>query len=148
MKEIVGELWDYHKEGVWICITTNGFVKKDGSVVMGRGCALEAKDKYPDLPYELGKALTGGQRYARFNKPIAFDKYKIITFPVKDFFKDPADLDLIKSSSGYLMRLLDEKKIDRIILPRPGCGYGHRQWEEVKPIIEEILDDRVEVISK
>ena len=37
-----------------ICITTNGFVKKDGCAVMGRGCAQEAKNRYPNINKLLG----------------------------------------------------------------------------------------------
>ena len=38
----------------WIRITTNGYVRRDGALVMCRGVALEAKNKFPDLPYILG----------------------------------------------------------------------------------------------
>jgi hypothetical protein len=32
-----------------------------------------------------------------------------------------------------------------VLLPRPGCGNGHRTWDEVCPVIEPILDDRFTV---
>ncbi len=47
MKEDFGDLWDF--DGI-IAITTNGFVKKDGSCVMGRGCAKEAALRFGWLP--------------------------------------------------------------------------------------------------
>jgi len=31
-------------------------------------------------------------------------------------------------------------------LPRPGCGNGHRTWEEVKPLLDG-LPDNVWVIT-
>ena len=40
-----------------IAITTNGFVKRDGSAVMGRGLAKAMADRFPRLPRILGSKL-------------------------------------------------------------------------------------------
>ncbi len=54
MIEIFGDLFAYHKRpGHKICITTNGFIKKDGTGVMGAGCAREAVDIDSDLPSNI-----------------------------------------------------------------------------------------------
>jgi len=45
MEIIKGDIWNLHKVG-WIIIPTNGFVKKNGENVMGRGLAKQVKDKY------------------------------------------------------------------------------------------------------
>lgn len=58
MKETTGNIWKYHERGCWIVITTNGDVKQDGSNVMGRGIALQAKKQYPLLPFTLGTVTT------------------------------------------------------------------------------------------
>jgi len=39
MKELRGNL--FHTPCDVICITTNGFVKRNGEAVMGRGCAVQ-----------------------------------------------------------------------------------------------------------
>ena len=36
----------------------NGVVKKDGCAVMGGGIALEAKERFPNLPKRLGELLS------------------------------------------------------------------------------------------
>jgi hypothetical protein len=56
MKEIAGELWDHHKAGVVIAITTNGYVKGNGACVMGRGCAKEARDSFPGIDLGWGSS--------------------------------------------------------------------------------------------
>ncbi len=61
-------LWDADADNVLLCITTNGYVKNNGECVMGRGCALEAKTRWPDLPEEEWAshesfAFQGGPRF-------------------------------------------------------------------------------------
>ena len=55
MKEQQIELWDV-TDG-WKVITTNGSINKKGLAVMGRGCALEAAKRSPELPKLLANAL-------------------------------------------------------------------------------------------
>ena len=45
MIEIHGNLWQL--PATWRGITTNGFVRKNGTAVMGRGCAREAATRFP-----------------------------------------------------------------------------------------------------
>lgn len=147
MKEITGDL--FNQECDAICITTNGVIKKDGSLVMGKGCALEAKEKYPILSSLLPVyiALNG-------NIPILVDKkalkspYHIISFPTKNHWKDKSDLNLILKSCDHLMKIIDFSNLEKVILPRPGCGCGGLDWTIVKEKIQTVLDDRVYIISK
>jgi len=143
MKEIRGNLWEYHSRGEWICITTNGYIRKDGRLVMGRGCAKEALQRIPEIAQKLGTLI---KDYG--NIPFEFPALKIISFPVKEHFRDKADPHLIESSAKAVKRIVEAHKIEKIIIPRPGCGWGHLKWERVKPILEKVFtDDRFVVIS-
>ena len=51
-----GNMWDAFGKGIFM-ITTNPIRRTDGAVVMGRGIALEAKTKFPSIPYDFGNAL-------------------------------------------------------------------------------------------
>lgn len=135
MIEVTGNLWDYPAD-VRI-ITTNGTIKKDGSCVMGRGCAKEAADRYPDFPKLLGKAIKQGG-----NNPHVIEG--IITFPVKHQWFEHADLTLIRTSVLQLKRMIDPSKT--YVMPRPGCGNGKREWSEVKSLLKD-LPDNVYVIT-
>jgi len=97
MIEITGNIWDYHASGNWIVITTNGIVRTDGACVMGRGIALQAKQKYPRLAFELGERLREAGNHVH-----VFPKHKIISFPVKHHWKEPADCSLIEQSAREL----------------------------------------------
>lgn len=142
MKEDIGNLWTYPADA--IVITTNGFVKNNGYAVMGRGCAREAVQKEPHLPYWLGQAISQDGNF-----PFYFPTLKMWTMPVKHNWWEPADINLIESSAIDLVRQMefvgDNPKV--IVMPRPGCGNGQLDWEDVRPVLAEILDDRFVAIT-
>lgn len=169
MIEVTGNLWDYPAD--LRVISTNGFVKKDGSCVMGRGCALEATQRFPTLSKALGAKITEAG-----NRVYLFPTIYLATFPVKrvqeycapnkfnvvehmrnKFMpgdKVPgwaciASLELIERSAWQLVRLMnDNPKYRTAVLPRVGAGAGELDWEQdVKPLLAPILDDRFHIIT-
>ena len=147
MREVTGNLWTYPAD-VRV-ITTNGTVKKNGECVMGRGCALEAKRKFPWLPKMLGADITAwGNKPHNYKHSHAMDFY-LWTFPVKHNWYERADLDLIKRSAQYFADYFSHPELDEsvIVMPRPGCGNGGLRWEDVRPVLEPILDDRFHIIT-
>lgn len=141
MKEITGDLWHYHEAGFWVAITTNGNVRKDGAAVMGRGVAVQAKRRFPDLAHELGDWLR-----AVGNKVVSFPAYRLYTLPVKHNWWEKADLDLIAASCRELAEFAPPN--ERVCLVRPGCGNGNLAWDVVRPVIGSILDDRFVVVAR
>lgn len=146
MKEIAGDIWSYHKRGHWIVITTNGTTRRDGSCVMGRGVARQAKDKFPEVPYELGKLML------EFGNRLLYSGDRgLIFFPVKHNYWEKADIALIEQSCRELKDLFDVGVTGYptpIYMVRPGCGNGQLNWEDVKPILEKYLDDRFVVVER
>ena len=99
MKEISGDIWDYHDVGHWIVITTNGSVRKDDAAVIGMGVARQARQRFPKLPKELGNRIKGCSmaygEWSQGNTLKIFHQYMIITFPVKNHWRDTASMSLI-----------------------------------------------------
>ena len=149
MKESTGNLWDAKPEFIK-CITTNGVVKKNGELVMGAGVALQAKERYPQLPSLLGSYVKRSGNMVYYFKDL-----NIASFPTKNNWKDKSDIQLIIKSCIQLNMLLESLNEDNFnhfscyaVLSRPGCGKGGLDWEkEVKPVISKILSDRVWVIT-
>ena len=154
-----------------LCITTNGYVKKNGEAVMGRGCALDATKQLPKLPKILGHHLivNGNQVYylthvndvavvsfptkpveapyvdgLRIVKSMA-DKYKLGDYVPGWALQ--SDLSLIASSCIQLVNLTNAYGWEKVVLPRPGCGAGELNWEDIKPILKDYLDDRFVVMT-
>lgn len=142
-----------------ICITTNGFVKVNGALVMGAGVAGQAQARYPAFPKIAGAAV---KRHGNIVMAFHSDHLErnhfydppsnqwFITFPVKHKWFESADLELIEQSANQLMTMLSEPAFSswkKVLLPRPGCGNGHLSWDQVKPVIQPILSDRVVVVT-
>lgn len=141
MKEIAGNIWDFYP-GHAIVITTNGNVKKkNGECVMGRGCAKEAKDRFPWIAKELGF------RIKRYGNHVHLLGQGIISFPTKHNWWEDSDISLIERSTQELVAIVNEIGWDSVVLPRPGCSNGRLEWDEVKPVLEKYLDDRFEIIT-
>ncbi|CAA9381680.1 MAG: hypothetical protein AVDCRST_MAG93-9220 [uncultured Chloroflexia bacterium] len=143
MQEIRGNLWAV--EADLRLITTNGEITKSGKVVMGRGCAKEARDGVPGIDIRLaGLVAKHGNRVMRCARVNGAD---LATFPVKHKWRESADLDLIRQSAVQLVTLTDRFGYQNVVLPRPGCGNGRRKWADVAPILKEVLDDRFSVVT-
>ena len=143
-----GNIWTFkNAPKTFICITTNGLVRKDGALVMGRGVAKQAKDLFPHIDYEIGTVVTlhGNHVYdlSEFYAHLA----GLITFPVKHNWWEKADKSLIQESTDALRELALRNPEYTYVLPRPGCGNGGLRWEQVKPIVEA-LPDNVLVIDR
>lgn len=166
MKERKVDLFEtiYEDEVDAICITTNGQYTRDGKAAMGGGCAGVCAQKWPETALRLGKCLKNflsnvpfvigsldkDGNYLEPNlKMIKDRKFKclIFSFPTINNLMDGANLDLIKQSTKELKILVDRFELRGVVLARPGVGIGGLAWPDVKPILEESLDDRFTIVS-
>ena len=138
MLEASGDLWE--QDGGVVVITTNGVVRTDGACVMGRGCARQAKDRWPDLPFYLGRLIRRhGNRVFYLG---VWGGIHIASMPVKSHWREAADVSLIERSAHQLVQIADGFGWSKVWLPRPGCGNGRLSWDDVRSRLEVILDDR------
>ena len=140
MREAIGDIWDYLGNAI-ICITTNGHLTKKGEAVLGRGCARQAGERFPDLPSRLGALLSEGGNHVHV---IAEG---LVSFPVEESPWATPDTHLIRRSAQELRAFADREGWTRIIVPRPGCGGGGLAWQDVRPLLADVFDDRFTVIS-
>ena len=148
MKIIKDNIWTYHKKDSYIVITTNGFVKKNGECVMGRGIAQQARDRFPGFDKKLGSAIK-----KEGNKVFVWTEETLITFPVKHNWWEKSDLELIKTSSQELAKILKNFNVYSsgspfsIYMPKPGCDNGRLDWKDVEPIINNNLSNLVTLVD-
>jgi len=143
MKELAGDIWDYYERGYWIVIPTNGFVKKNGACVMGRGLTKQAANRFPVVPLMVGEGI---RRLG--NIPQVITTFRIVTFPVKHNWWEKADIQLIEDSCKKLVEIVNRIGCSYIYLPRLGCGNGRLDWRDVKPVLENYFDARFIVVER
>lgn len=138
MLEVKGDMWQSPAHFYIIC--TNGVLSENGSLVMGKGIALEAKKRFPGLPQKLGMWVREWG-----NRVFICHEELLITFPTKRHWRDDSDLWLIEQSAKQVVEIVDKYEIKSVAMPRPGCGAGNLSWTQVKPWLVNILDDRFTV---
>ncbi len=129
-----GNIWDMECDVR--CITTNGITNVSGQAIMGRGVALQAANRYPELKTHLGSSLRSEGYWPEYN---------IITFPTKHHWKQDANLELIAKSAKELQIMTLFNNWKQVLLPAPGTANGRLSWEDVRPILE-FLPDSIVVI--
>lgn len=141
MKESKSNIWNSNAN--YICVTTNGVVKRNGALVMGAGIAKQARDGYPGIDMHLGNVVKLHGNIPHMynmgtNQPI------IISLPTKHHWKDKSDLNLIIESIYNITGMIPPNS--KVALTRPGCALGGLNWENtVKPAIEPMLNDQFTV---
>lgn len=140
MRERRGDIWSLIGIANAICVTTNGILKPDGSLIMGAGIALQAARKFPGIDQRLGAKVKekGNIPHTGAIK----EGTAIVSFPTKYDWKDDSSLFLILSSVKYLVKMAEKYNWAYVAMPRPGCGLGNLNWDEVKKVIEPMLDYR------
>lgn len=153
MNIVKGNLWDSTDDV--ILVTTNATIRKDGALVMGRGVAKEAKEKFPFLPGVLGDQINryywDTKKYGVLITHITlnnFDKW-IGAFQVKYNWWEKADLDLIAFSTSRLIDFMEHEDFMgmKISMNFPGIGNGGLDVHRVLPVIS-VLPDSVTLYMK
>ena len=112
---------------------------------MGRGVALEARNRVRNIDKVLGDCLKVFGNQVFVLAAILPNHEKIVTFPTKNHWQEASDPVLI-SRSAQQLAFINEKG-PWVYLPRPGCGNGGLNWTQVRQILEKYLNDRFVVVS-
>lgn len=114
--------------------------------VMGKGLALEFKNKYP-LNFEIYKKACDNASFNIGNLLIVpVDNKFIVNFPTKKHWRNKSDLEFIKIGLEELKVAIKEFNIKSIALPKLGCGLGGLDWNEVFDLIKDFhnsIEDNV-----
>jgi len=137
MHIVAGDLWTYNAlaySTIYRGVTTNSTLNSSNDLVMGAGVALQAKDRYPELPTRLGHAIAAAPDVSMH----VFHDIHIFSFQTKDDWRKPSRLDLIGLSLMELQRNAEIYNAYAWVLPLPGCGNGGLDWHsQVRPLIVE-----------
>jgi len=166
MKERKTDLFEtiYEDDVDAICITTNGQYTIHGIAAMGGGCAGICARRWPETAQRLGRMLKtfgtnipfvigaldeDGNHIEPTRDGIKNKQFKclIFSFPTINNLMNGSNIQLIKQSATLLVDYVDQFGLKNIMVPRMGVGIGGLRWADVKPEVENILDDRFTVVS-
>lgn len=108
---------------------------------MGKGIAYQFKLAYPEnnISYieacKSGELKVGKIHYASENNKV------VVNFPTKDRWRAKSKMEYIISGLDSLVEFIVKNRITSIAIPPLGSGNGGLVWNEVKPIIEEKLEN-------
>lgn len=113
--------------------------------VMGRGLALQYKNKYPQNFKEYANAckdeqVVPGKMFIHHTGQLTNPKY-IINFPTKRHWKANSKIEDIESGLDDLVKVIDKLNIKSISIPPLGSGLGGLNWQIVKQKIEDKLSN-------
>ncbi len=116
--------------------------------VMGKGIALQFKQKFPENFREYKKVCDRGDlepgRLFVFDRGELFEEKQepqyVINFPTKTHWRKPSRLEYIEQGMDALVEEVQQRDIESIAIPPLGCGNGGLDWEDVGAIIERHME--------
>ncbi|WP_076606253.1 macro domain-containing protein [Cystobacter fuscus] len=104
--------------------------------VMGKGIALEAKKRYPDMYEEYARLCKAGEM--RLGRPMYVRRLvppSFVLFPTKGHWRSVSNLADIRAGLDYLTRHVGVWGIESLAAPPLGCGAGGLEWAVIGPIL-------------
>ncbi len=111
--------------------------------VMGKGIALQFKEKFPDNFKEYAQACRWNR--VRPGRMFVFDTYRpqahqyIINFPTKRHWRDSSRIEDIEAGTIALAGEIRDRRIESIAIPALGSGLGGLDWNRIRAILESGL---------
>lgn len=136
-----GNLLDADAEALVNTVNTVG--------VMGKGIALMFKESFPSVYEEYAEACEAGEvRVGQMHvvdRGALFNPRYVINFPTKKHWRHPSKIEWIVDGLQDLKSIILAKKIRSIALPPLGAGNGKLDWAVVRPIIDSVLGELLDV---
>jgi hypothetical protein len=139
-----GDMWSAYDEADLFLLTANATIKRNGALVMGRGIARQARNRFRGLDEALGQQILhicGNKgKYGLLVSP-RWPAAKLGAFQVKRHYAQPASPTLILHSVTLLTAwCAAHPDITGIHLNFPGIGNGKLLRSEVLPMVQQLPD--------
>lgn len=136
-----GETWDAYDDADLFLITTNSTLKQNGALVMGRGIARQARDRFRGLDLALGReiaAVCGHLGHYHLLVSPRWPAAKLGAFQVKTHYARPASPALIRQSALALLAWCEDHPGATVCLNFPGIGNGGLARAQVLPLLKAL----------
>lgn len=136
-----GNLFDANTEAIVNPVNTVG--------VMGKGLALQFKQRYPEnfncyrKAFEHKELTTGNMLL--FEVGETSNPRYIINFPTKQHWRGKSKIEYIEEGMEDFVKVIEENNIQSVAIPPLGAGWGGLDWQAVKTCILKHLEPLTEV---
>lgn len=137
LRYIQGNIFDAPTQAIVNTVNTEG--------VMGKGLALQFKERYPENYKAYRKAckenkVVVGKMFITTHNTLQESKI-VINFPTKTTWRKPSEYTYIIDGLKDLKQQIANHKIKSIAIPPLGTHNGGLQWDKVKQLIEQSMTD-------
>lgn len=116
--------------------------------VMGKGLALEFKNRFPDNMATYASACRTGMLNPGGLVAVTISEREreraqapganwIVNLATKDHWRDPSRIEWIEQGAHELAAWARKIQVTSIACPALGAGLGGLPWEKVRPILED-----------
>lgn len=133
--DLLQQMHAYH----YLLVTTNSFIKKDKTLVMGRGFAEQIKNAYPGIDRIFGDLVNRSCGDQGFYGIIFHGK--LGAFQVKYHYMKAAEVELVEKSTEMLINIANRQPNKLFGMNCPAVGNGKLHIEVVHPIISKLPDN-------
>lgn len=140
IREVKGDILESEAPIIVIPVNCKG--------VMGKGLALQAKQKWPKM-FESYKSFCEGAcpSYPDGLEPGGMigiqqepNRY-VACLATKDDWRNPSKLEWVETGLKQLVVFSMQVNLCHIAIPRLGCGLGGLDWCDVKPIVYRVFEN-------
>ncbi|WP_339813641.1 macro domain-containing protein [uncultured Imperialibacter sp.] len=138
IRYLTGNILDSKAEALVNTVNTVG--------VMGKGIALQFKKAYPNNYKAYHQAckteqLEIGKLFVVKDENVSTGEKIIVNFPTKTDWRKPSEYEYIEKGLADLISVISDFNIKSIAIPPLGAGNGGLEWEKVKSLIKQYLDN-------
>ena len=130
---VTGNIFDSGADCLINTVNCEGF--------MGKGIAYQFKMRFPQNNIDYVKACKSGKLKIGTIHYYKEDGVWIVNFPTKDKWREKSKIDYIEKGLDVLVKFIVEYKPKVIAIPPLGCGNGGLDWNIVKSIIIDKLQN-------
>jgi O-acetyl-ADP-ribose deacetylase (regulator of RNase III) len=108
---------------------------------MGKGLALEVKRRFPAVFAKYQTLCEKGQmKIGKLQLVKGRDKW-VLNFPTKNHWRGKSSIGFLEAGLKTFKATYRRRGITSIAFPALGCGSGGLQWDEVKPLMHDYLEE-------
>lgn len=135
MKYITGNLLEADTQALVNTVNTVG--------VMGKGIALQFKERFPDNFRVYADACKKGEmkigKMLVVKESTIYGEKIIVNFPTKMEWFKKSQYTYVEEGLKDLVSVITSYNIHSIAIPPLGCGNGGLKWDKVKKMMEDYL---------